>query len=58
MKKAYATPIVITVNGREQLISPTSKGTFGLDVKTGEEIWRVTFEQFSTPARRCITTET
>jgi outer membrane protein assembly factor BamB len=51
MKKAYATPIVITVNGREQLISPTSKGTFGYDVKTGEEIWRVTFEQFSTPAR-------
>lgn len=51
MKKAFATPIVITINGREQLISPTSKGTFGYDVKTGEEIWRVTYEQFSTPAR-------
>ena len=51
MKKAYATPIVIRVNDREELISPTSKGCFGYDVKTGQEIWRVTYEQFSTPAR-------
>jgi outer membrane protein assembly factor BamB len=51
VKKAYATPIVVSINGREQLISPASKGTFGYDVKTGEEIWRVTYDQFSTPAR-------
>ncbi len=51
VKKAFATPIVITVNGREQLISPASKGMFGYDVKTGEEIWRVTYDPFSTPAR-------
>jgi len=51
IKKAYATPIVITVNEKEQLISPTSKGIFGYDVQTGAEIWRVTFDPFSTPAR-------
>lgn len=51
MKKAYATPIVVNIKGRELLISPTSKGCFGLDVNTGEEVWRVTYEQFSTPAR-------
>lgn len=51
IKKAYATPIVITVNGTEQLISPASKGIFGYDVQTGTEIWRVTFDPFSTPAR-------
>ena len=50
-KKAFATPIVITVNGQEQLISPTSKGMFGYNVQTGAEIWRVTYDPFSTPAR-------
>ena len=51
IKKAYATPIVITVKEKDQLISPTSKGIFGYDVQTGAEIWRVTFDPFSTPSR-------
>lgn len=50
-KKAYATPLVIDVNGREQLISPTSKGAFAYDPATGAEIWRITFDRFSTAAR-------
>ena len=50
-KKAYATPIVITVNGRRQLISPTSKGLFAYDPETGAEIWRARYDQFSTPNR-------
>jgi len=50
-KKAYATPLVIDVNGREQLISPTSKGAFAYDPATGAEIWRITFDKFSTAAR-------
>jgi CubicO group peptidase (beta-lactamase class C family)/outer membrane protein assembly factor BamB len=50
-KKAYATPIVIEVNGQRQLISPTSKGVFAYDVTNGEEIWRARFDQFSTPNR-------
>lgn len=51
VKKAYATPIVISVNGREQLISPASKGLFSYDVQTGTEIWRVTYPTFSSPTR-------
>ncbi|RLS56289.1 MAG: quinonprotein alcohol dehydrogenase [Planctomycetota bacterium] len=51
VKKAYATPIVISVNGREQLISPASKGLFSYDVQTGAEIWRVTYPTFSSPTR-------
>ena len=50
-KKAFATPIVIDVQGRKELISPTSKGIFGYDLLTGAEIWRVTFDLFSTPTR-------
>ncbi len=50
-KKAYATPIVITVNGQRQLISPTSKGVFAYDPETGAELWRTRYDQFSTPSR-------
>ena len=51
IKKAFATPLVIEVNGREQLISPASKGAFAYDAHTGEEIWRVLYDGFSTAAR-------
>jgi outer membrane protein assembly factor BamB len=51
MKKAYATPIVIDVNGRQQLISPCSKGTFAYDPRTGEGIWRARYEGFSVACR-------
>ncbi|MCA8991661.1 MAG: PQQ-binding-like beta-propeller repeat protein [Planctomycetaceae bacterium] len=50
-KKAYATPIVIEVEGQLQLISPTSKGMFAYNPLDGSEIWRVTYDGFSTPCR-------
>jgi outer membrane protein assembly factor BamB len=50
-KKAYATPLVIEVAGRTQLISPASKATVAYDPLTGEPIWWVTYDQFSATAR-------
>ena len=50
-KKAYATAHVIEVEGRSQLIVPTSKGAFAYEPLTGEEIWRVRYNGFSTAAR-------
>lgn len=50
-KKAYGTPIVIDVDGQLQLISPTSKGAFAYDPRTGKEIWRITYNGFSTACR-------
>lgn len=40
-KKAYATPLVITVGEKPMLVSPSAGGTAAYDLKTGEEIWRV-----------------
>lgn len=51
IKKAYATPIVVDVAGRPVLVSPASKGTFAYDARTGEEVWRITYESFSTSSR-------
>jgi len=50
-KKAYSTPLVITVGGREQLISPGSRAAFAYDPRTGKELWRVRFANFSSTAR-------
>jgi outer membrane protein assembly factor BamB len=51
IKKAYATPLLIEVDGRKQLISPTSKAALALDPDTGDEQWRVRFDGFSVAAR-------
>jgi outer membrane protein assembly factor BamB len=48
VKKAFCTPIVIEVNGKPQLISATSKAVLALNPETGDEIWRVVYEEFST----------
>lgn len=41
LKKAYATPLIITVDGKPELVSPSAEATAAYDPKTGEEIWRV-----------------
>jgi outer membrane protein assembly factor BamB len=40
-KKAYCTPTVITVAGKEQLISPAAMATIAYEPRTGKELWKV-----------------
>lgn len=40
-KKAFSTPAVLTINGKQQLISPSAEATIAYDPATGEELWRV-----------------
>lgn len=40
-RKAYATPHVATLGGREHLISIGAKAAYGYDPLTGKELWRV-----------------
>jgi outer membrane protein assembly factor BamB len=40
-KKAYTTPLIVNVNGKDQLISNGSAVCIAYDPDTGEEIWRV-----------------
>ncbi len=49
--KSFSTPIIINVAGKDQMISPTSKACLALDPLTGEEIWRVRYEEHSTTVR-------
>jgi len=40
MKKAYATPIAIEVDGRAQIVAPGAQWICGYDPLNGNEIWR------------------
>ena len=50
-KKGFGTPVVIEAAGRAQLISPAAKAVVSLDPLTGQELWRVRYEQHSAAAR-------
>jgi outer membrane protein assembly factor BamB len=41
LKKAFATPTVIMVKDKPQLISPAAVATIAYDPKTGDELWKV-----------------
>lgn len=41
IKKAYATPAIIRVNGKDQLVNPSAQTSMAYDPLTGEELWRV-----------------
>ena len=43
-RKSYATPNIISHEGRRQLVSPAAEVTISYDPKTGEELWRVRHE--------------
>ena len=50
----YASPVVIDLNGSKQIVSMTEGSIFGLDGKTGKELWSVPFpdewhENIATP---------
>ncbi len=40
-KKAYVTPIIVTVNGRDLMISNGSAACIAYDPETGKEVWRI-----------------
>jgi outer membrane protein assembly factor BamB len=46
-RKAYSTPLVIKVNGAEQIVSSAADYVFGYEPETGKEIWRVHYEGYS-----------
>ena len=47
LRKAYSTPVPITVDGKTQIVSTGSRKTAGYDPDTGKEIWYTTYKGFS-----------
>ena len=41
IKKAYATPSILEIAGKPQLVCPAAEATLAYDPATGDELWRV-----------------
>jgi len=50
-KKAYSTPQVITVEGRDLVVSPFAKATIAYDAKSGDVVWLVRHGGMNAAAR-------
>jgi outer membrane protein assembly factor BamB len=43
-KFSFGTPLLITVDGKQQIISPAADAVIAYEPKQGRELWRVTYE--------------
>jgi outer membrane protein assembly factor BamB len=43
LKKAYGTPLVVSLDGRDALLSPAADWAYAYDPATGRELWRVKY---------------
>jgi outer membrane protein assembly factor BamB len=46
-KFSFGTPLVITVNGRQQIVSPASGAVMAYDPKDGKELWQAKYDGYS-----------
>lgn len=40
-RKAYGTPLVVTINGQPQVVSSAANNIYGYDPQTGKELWKI-----------------
>jgi outer membrane protein assembly factor BamB len=52
-RKAYGTPLIVTMNGQDTVVSPAANWIYGYDPATGKELWKVPYGElgFSMSAR-------
>lgn len=47
LRKAHATPRVVTVDGKPQMLSAGAKAAYAYDPRTGKELWKVHHKDYS-----------
>lgn len=50
-KKAYGTPLVATIEGIDQCVTPAADAVYSYDPASGKELWRVKYNGYSNVAR-------
>ncbi len=50
-RKSHGTPLIATVAGKPQLLSVGAKASYGYDPRTGNELWRVEYTDWSSAPR-------
>jgi outer membrane protein assembly factor BamB len=51
LRKAHSTPLIVNTAGKMQLVSGGAKAAYGYDPRTGRELWRVQYPDFSVAPR-------
>lgn len=51
LRKSHGTPLLANVSGKPQLISVGAKASYGYDPRTGSELWRVEYNDWSSAPR-------
>ena len=42
-KKSYGTPVVVKIDGKDQIVSPASDWVYSYDPATGKELWKLSY---------------
>ena len=50
-RKAHSTPLIVTAAGKPQMLSVGAKAAYSYDPLTGQELWRVQFDDWSSAPR-------
>lgn len=51
LRKAHSTPLIGTVGGKPQMFSTGAKAAYGYDPRTGHELWKVQYNDWSVAPR-------
>jgi outer membrane protein assembly factor BamB len=51
LRKAHSTPLIAQASGKPQLLSAGAKAAYGYDPRTGRELWRVQYPDWSVAPR-------
>jgi outer membrane protein assembly factor BamB len=51
LRKAHGTPLIVTTAGKPQMFSAGAKAAYGYDPRTGRELWKVQYNDWSTAPR-------
>jgi outer membrane protein assembly factor BamB len=51
LRKAHSTPLIVSVAGKPQMLSAGAKAAYGYDPRSGRELWRVQYPDYSTAPR-------
>jgi outer membrane protein assembly factor BamB len=47
LRKAHSTPVIVTINGKLQMLSIGAKAAYAYEPQTGKELWRVRYGAWS-----------
>jgi outer membrane protein assembly factor BamB len=50
-RKAHSTPLIVTANGKLQMLSAGAKAAYAYDPRSGKELWRVQYYDWSAAPR-------